>query len=119
MERTPLDTYWATKESSDPSELSECTLIKIEKIFFINKNQFSGTKLKIEFFSCLNFFSPNTSKFSYFIHSDDCVGKIRSKSIRLQLGFVVNKKTDFSIEKMRNSGNCIYDYAHPLVEKDF
>ena len=33
--------------------------------------------------------------------------------------FEVNKKHIFSSEKMRSSGNCIYDYAHSLYEVDF
>ena len=33
--------------------------------------------------------------------------------------FAVNKKLIFSSEKMRNSGNCIYDYAHSFFGEDF
>ena len=33
--------------------------------------------------------------------------------------FEVNKKQIFSSEKMRNSGNCIYDYAHSFFGEDF
>ena len=33
--------------------------------------------------------------------------------------FEVNKKTFFSIEKMRNLGKCIYDYAHSFFREGF
>ena len=33
--------------------------------------------------------------------------------------FEVNKKHIFSSEKIRNSGNCIYDYAHSFIGDDF
>jgi len=33
--------------------------------------------------------------------------------------FEVIKKQFFSSEKRRNSGNCIYDYAHSFFGKDF
>ena len=47
------------------------------------------------------------SSVTYFKNSDDCIGKITSKSIILQ-----PDSTVFSDEKMRNSGNCIYDHDH-------
>ena len=38
----------------------------------------------------------------------------------LKRKFEVNKKQIFfSSEKMRNSGNCIYDYAHSFFGEDF
>ena len=62
-------------------------------------------------------------KFSDFIISDDCIEKIASKSIRLYPVFIeknVNlKKGIISNEKMRNSGNYIYDYAHYFFRTDF
>ena len=64
-------------------------------------------------------------KFNNFVNSDDCIGKITSKYIRLQPVFIqktkieVNKKQTFSNEKMRNPGNCIYDYAHSFFVEDF
>jgi len=33
--------------------------------------------------------------------------------------FEANKKQIFPTETMRNSGNCIYDYAHSFFEDDF
>ena len=33
--------------------------------------------------------------------------------------FEVNKKQVFSSEKLRNSGNCVYDYDHSFFEEDF
>ena len=36
-----------------------------------------------------------------------------------QKRFEVNKKHIFNSEKMRNLGNCIYDYAHSFFGKDF
>ena len=51
-------------------------------------------------------------KFSYFVNSYDCIGKITPKSFRLyiqpffiQKRFEVNKKHFFSSETMRKSGN--------------
>ena len=49
---------------------------------------------------------------------------LTSKSIRLQTVFIqkrfeINKKQIFSSEKIRNSGNFIYDYAHLLFGEDF
>ena len=58
-------------------------------------------------------------------NSDSLIGKITSESIRLQLVFIkdkkfkVNKNTIFSGEKMRNSDNCIYNYAHAFFGEDF
>ena len=37
----------------------------------------------------------------------------------LKKSYEVNKRTDFSSEKMRNLGNCINDYAHSLFGEDF
>ena len=50
--------------------------------------------------------------------------KKKSKSIGLNQfifknGFEVNEKQIFSSEKMRNSDNCIYDYAHSFFGEDF
>ena len=63
-------------------------------------------------------------RFSDLINSNDCIGKITSKSVRLKKlllkkRFEVNKKQIVSSEKMRNSGNCIYDYAHSFYGMDF
>ena len=33
--------------------------------------------------------------------------------------FKVNKKLIFSSKKLRNSGNCIYDYVHSFFGEDF
>ena len=40
-------------------------------------------------------------------------------SFLLEKRFRVNKKNIFSIEKLRNSGNCIYDYSHSFFGEDF
>ena len=63
-------------------------------------------------------------KFSDFVNSDDCMGKITSKSIRLQRvfsqkGFKVKIKQIFSSEKMKNSGDCIYNFAHSFFGEIF
>ena len=66
-----------------------------------------------------------SKKFSDFVNSDDPIGKITSKSIRLHPVFIQKKilsleKTDFFlVKKMRNSGICIYDYAHSFFGEDF
>ena len=31
----------------------------------------------------------------------------------------VNKKTNLSSEKLKNSGKCFYDYAHSFIRADF
>ena len=63
-------------------------------------------------------------KFNDSVNSDGCIGKISSKSIRLQpvllkKNFEDNKKQIFSCKKMRNSDNSIYDYAHSFFGEDF
>ena len=72
------------------SDLSEYTLVNIQKYSFININQFLGEKWKY-----LGFFLQCSSKlfpmFSKFINSDDCIGKITSKSIRLEPVFIQKK----------------------------
>ena len=64
-------------------------------------------------------------KFDDFINSDDCIGKMTSKPIRnfpvFNKNFFLNLiiKEIISSEKMRNSGNYIYDNAHSIFGKDF
>ena len=66
-------------------------------------------------------------KFSNFVNSEVCIGKITSKSIRLprascfylKKDLKLIKKEIFSGEKIRNSGNCIYDHAHSFFGEDF
>ena len=63
-------------------------------------------------------------KFSDLINSDDCIGKMISKSMRLYSFLLkkrieLNKKGNISSEKIRNSGNYNYDYHHSLFWKDF
>ena len=74
----------------------------------------------------LAFFFKLLPKFSYFINCDDCIGKITSKYIRQQPVFTkkkrfeVDEKMIFSSEKKtKNSGNCIYDYAHSFFVENF
>ena len=33
--------------------------------------------------------------------------------------FEVNEKQILPTEKMKNSGNCVYDYTHSFFEEDF
>ena len=64
-------------------------------------------------------------KFKDLINSDDCIGKITLKSIRLYPVFI--KKKDLNLirkgitcsGKMRNSGNYNYDYVHSYLGKYF
>ena len=55
-------------------------------------------------------------KFSDFVNSDHCIGKITLNSIRLRPLFIpkkyikLKKKQDFASEKIKNSGNYIHDY---------
>ena len=69
---------WSERSSI---ELSEYILFQIQKIFFIYKNQSIGFKKKIFKFFLQFFFK--LPKFSDFIYSEDCIGKITLKSIRL------------------------------------
>ena len=45
--------------------------------------------------------------------------KIRFEVENLKKKCEVNKHQIFSSEKMRNSGNCIYHYAHSFFGEDF
>ena len=56
------------------------------------------------------------------MNSDVFIESIASKSIRLYpvtKYFNLMKKMNISIEKIRNSGNYIYDYAHSFFGEDF
>ena len=102
-------------------DLSEYTSFYIKRYFFICKNKFLGEKLEKGFSAV---FSDILSKVSDFVNSDYYIGKITSKSIRLQPVFNLKKDlklkiTDFSCEKIRNSSNYIYNYAHSFFGEDF
>ena len=63
-------------------------------------------------------------KFSDFINSDDCIGKIISNLLEyiqfsFKIRFEVDKKYIFSSEKMRNLGNYTYGYAYSFFGEDF
>ena len=61
-------------------------------------------------------------KFKGFVNSDDCIGKITPKSIRLQPVFIYFFKLKLiktDVFLMKNSGNCIYDYPHSFFKEDF
>ena len=69
------------------------------------------------------FFKLHTN-FSDLINSDDFIEKIISKAIRLYSFFIffylnLVKKEIISSEKMRNSGNYIYDYTHSFFGNGF
>ena len=50
----------------------------------------------------------------------DCIGKIKSKSIKFYLKKIeMNRKKELFLVKKRNSGNYNYDYAHLSFGKDF
>ena len=65
------------------------------------------------------FFIEIPLKFSDFVNSDDCIWKITSNYIWLYIyiqfilnfSFKIKKIRFFPSEKVRNSGNCIYDYS--------
>ena len=64
----------------------------------------------------MQFFFEILSKFSDFVNSDDCIGKI-NQNLSDYNQFLLKKglkliQNHFSSEKMGNSGNSIYDYAH-------
>ena len=71
------------------------------------------------------FFFKLLQKLSNFINSDDCIWKITLESIRVYPVFIKKKGSNLikkgiiSSEKMRKSGNFIYDYAHSFLGKDF
>ena len=85
---------------------------KLKKIFFhLLKSIFRWKMNKCLFFLQFFFFKL-LLKLTGLLNSDDCIGKIISKSIRLKPVFIkkwfeVNKKQVFSSEKLINSGNCI------------
>ena len=73
------------------------------------------------FFCSFQIFFKNSSDF---VNFDDYIGKIISKCIRLkpvfiQKRFEVIKIQIFFNEKMKNSGNYIYDYTHSFFGEDF
>ena len=72
----------ASSERSS-SDLPEYTLFQIEKTFFINKNKFLCEKWKYLGYIFAVLFFEMLSKFNDFVNSDDCIGKIKSKSIGL------------------------------------
>ena len=69
------------------SDISEYTLLQIAITFFIYKKYFLGGKENCTFFC--SFFFEILKKFSDFVNSDDCIGKITSKSIRINSDFVL------------------------------
>ena len=44
---------------------------------------------------------------------------MRLQPVIIEKNFEVDKKQIFSSEKIKNSGNCIYDYAHSFFGEDF
>ena len=94
--------------------------MKFKKYFFIYKTQILSEKnydFSAGFFELL-------SNLSDFVISDDSTEKITSKSIRIYPVFIlkrfkVNKRSLFSSEKKRISGNYIYDYNHLFFGKNF
>ena len=85
------------------SDRSGYTIFQIQKYLFFNEN------VKKLGFSFCSFFEI-LQKYSDFVNSNHYIGKITSKSIRLQPVFIpkkfeVNKKQIFSSEKRRNLGN--------------
>ena len=58
-------------------------------------------------------------KFSDFVSSDDCIGKITSKQNLSDYNQFFSSKNDFSSEKMRNSSSRIFDHAHSFFGQDF
>ena len=72
----------------------------------------------------MQFFSDQ--KFSDYVNSDDCMHrKNRIKIYPTTTSFYSKKDLKliknrfFSSEKMRNIGNCIYDYAYSFFGEDF
>ena len=69
----------------------------------------------------LHLFFKLLRKFSDLINSDDCMGTITSKSIRIypvsysKTDLNLLKKGIISSEKIINSGNYMHDYAHSLT----
>ena len=65
-------------------------------------------------------------KFSDFVNSTDLIPNSKShqnlsdyNQFLLKKIFEVNKKLVFSSDKIKNAGNCIYDYAHSFLGEDF
>ena len=58
------------------------------------------------------------------MNTDDCIRKMYLKIYQSKIRFYSKidlkliKKQIFSCEKMRNSGNYIYDYAHSFFGED-
>ena len=71
--------------------------------------------MKNDRFFCSSFEIP--PKFSDFVNSYDFIGKFTSKSIELPPVFIKDKLQ--VNKKIRNSVNCIYEYAHSFFGEDF
>ena len=56
--------------------------------------------------------------FSDFVNSDDCIGKSH-QNLSEYNQFLFKKRFEVDGEKMRNSGNLFYDYAHSFFGEDF
>ena len=95
------------------SDLSGSTVLKIKKIFyFIYKNLFL---IKNEYLqvSSGSFFQI-LPKFTDFVNSNECIGRITSKSMRLQPVFIQKKisSKQWKNEKYRLLYTYIYIYDH-------
>ena len=89
--------------------------------YIFNSTNFQVKKKINVFFS---FFFEIFLNFSFFIKSDNCIGKMTSKSIRLQPVYIkrerseVNNKQIFLVHEEMVFMNCIYDYAHSFFGED-
>ena len=93
-------------------DLSEYNSFKIVKIFFIFKNHFIGTKWKCLGFYFAIFYNllPN---FRAFINSDDCIGNIASKSIKLYVSMIMLTCSSEKISILsRYTGILIYAHIY-------
>ena len=67
------------------SDISEYILFTNKKYFFIHKNQFLVEKIKnVSFSSAVFFFFKLLPKLIDFINSEDCIGKITPKTIKIK-----------------------------------
>ena len=58
-------------------------------------------------------------KLTDFINSDDCIRKITLYSVVIKKIFQFDKNRIIFSDKMRNSSNYTYDYAHSFLGNDF
>ena len=100
-------------ERKDLVHICQNTLFQLQKIYFFYRCQF------------FEFFFKILSGVCIILYSGVCIEKKKHQNLSDETNFYLKivlkllKTQIFSREKIRNSGNCIYDYAHSFFGEDF